>query len=405
MNASQEPFWPRAAQWLAFASAASILISIAVSQILLGAAILALLLSREKPRLLRAWLPLGLFLFGTILSLLLSGEAATGMPQVRKMYVYCMLPVVYMALRRMVLLRGLVAVWAAVGSLGALCSFYQFAQKYLLAHSLHQNFSTFYVGKRITGFMSHWNTFSALELFALIAAVAFLLFAPNVRLRWLWAAGAALLGMAVVLTETRGVWIAGVAAAALLLWWWKRWVVALIPVAFALGLLVSPQVIRDRVTSILHPRQVDSNEFRKITWRTGLAMIRQHPWFGLGPEVVHRRFFEFVPADAPKPLPEGYYGHLHNVYLHYAAERGIPTMLALLWFLLQAMWDFGRGLRASPPGRSNRRFLLATAIAVIVAVMVEGFVELNLGDSEVLTAYLVVVGAGYLALDLEPVHA
>jgi hypothetical protein len=31
--------------------------------------------------------------------------------------------------------------------------------------------------------------------------------------------------------------------------------------------------------------------------------------------------------------------------------------------------------------------------------MVEGVVELNLGDSEVLTMFLVVVACGYLALD------
>ena len=33
--------------------------------------------------------------------------------------------------------------------------------------------------------------------------------------------------------------------------------------------------------------------------------------------------------------------------------------------------------------------------------MAEGFVELNLGDSEVLTMFLVVVACGYLALEKE----
>jgi hypothetical protein len=74
-------------------------------------------------------------------------------------------------------------------------------------------------------------------------------------------------------------------------------------------------------------------------------------------------------------------------------------MLILVWMLIQILVDFWRGLRALPPGPSHRRFLLNGGIAVLLATMVEGVVELNLGDSEVLTMFLVVTACGYLALD------
>jgi putative inorganic carbon (hco3(-)) transporter len=41
--------------------------------------------------------------------------------------------------------------------------------------------------------------------------------------------------------------------------------------------------------------------------------------------------------------------------------------------------------------------VLEGAIAVILAVMVSGFYELNLGDSEVLGMFLAVLGCGYVA--------
>jgi hypothetical protein len=63
--------------------------------------------------------------------------------------------------------------------------------------------------------------------------------------------------------------------------------------------------------------------------------------------------------------------------------------------------DFWRGLKTLPPGRSNQRFLLHGGIAAVLAIMAEGFVELNLGDSEVLTMFLVVVACGYLASEKE----
>src|SRR5512133_3256082 len=128
-------------------------------------------------------------------------------------------------------------------------------------------------------------------------------------------------------------------------------------------------------------------------------MVEDHPWFGLGPEGPNLHFKEYVPEDVPRPLPSGWYGHLHNIYLHYAAERGIPTMLILMWLLGQILFDFWKGLRALPPGRGPRRSLLYGGIAVVLATLAEGVVELNLGDSEVLTMFLVVVACGYLALE------
>ena len=62
-------------------------------------------------------------------------------------------------------------------------------------------------------------------------------------------------------------------------------------------------------------------------------MIEAHPLLGLGPEGPRYHFDEYVPEDVPHPRPEGWYGHLHNIYLQYAAERGIPTMLMLMWML------------------------------------------------------------------------
>jgi len=107
----------------------------------------------------------------------------------------------------------------------------------------------------------------------------------------------------------------------------------------------------------------------------------------------------YLPSDISRPLPEGWYGHLHSIYVHYAAERGIPTMLMLVWLLVKVLFDFLRALRRLPPGPSEEKFLLHGAVAVVVAIMAAGFFELNLGDSEVLTMFLVVVGLGYAARD------
>jgi putative inorganic carbon (hco3(-)) transporter len=400
MNSPESLF--RAARWLTFASAAAILFGIAYSQSLLALALVALLLSGEKLRLPPIRLQLGLFLLGTVLALALSGHPAEGIPQIRKFYVFCELLVVYSCLRDLRIIRWLFLVWAGFASITALRGFVQFAQKIQQARELHQNDYSFYVGERITGFMSHWNTFSAQEMFALSMLASFLFFSPAARKRmWVWILCAVLMGGAVLLAETRAVWIGTAIAILYLTWFWKRWMLAAVPVVVVLAFVVSPPVIKDRFTSLLHPKGVDSNAFRVVTWTTGLEMIKAHPFFGLGPEGPKYHFEEWVPKDIPRPLPVGWYGHLHNIYLQYSAERGIPTMLILLWMIGKMLADFWRALRKLPPGRSDARFLLHGGIAVILATLAEGFFEYNLGDSEVLTMFLVVVACAYQAVPMK----
>ncbi len=388
------------ARWLAFASSAVIVVGIAPSQILLGASLAALFLSGEKLRLPPIKWLLGLFLLGTLVAVLLSGDPAAGFPQVKKIYVFSQLLVVYSLLRDMAIARWLVMAWAALGSVSAIRGFVQFAHKFYAAMAMHRDFYAAYMGERITGFMSHWYTFSVLEMLVLIMLSAFLFFSPSARrYAWLWMILGFFMGFGVVLAETRAVWIATAVSLLYLTWFWKKWVTALVPVVIGAALILGPHTFRERAESIVHPGRDDSNQFRTILDRTGVRMIEAHPWFGLGPEMPRKQFMSYLPADVPRPLPSGSYMHLHNLYLEYAAERGIPVMLVMLAMLGQILWDYGRALRALPPGRNDRRFLLHGGIAVVIAILVEGVADVNLGDSEVLTMFLVVVGLGYLAAE------
>jgi len=157
--------------------------------------------------------------------------------------------------------------------------------------------------------------------------------------------------------------------------------------------------MKERVTSIFEPHgQTDSNMHRMILRRTGVAMIKAHPLLGIGPEETNHQFEQWVPADIPRPLPVGWYGHLHNIYLQYAAERGIFALLVFLWMIGKILWDFMTALRGKLLN-PEARFILHGSIAVILAILAEGFLESNLGDSEVLTLFLATVAFGYVATE------
>jgi O-antigen ligase len=164
-------------------------------------------------------------------------------------------------------------------------------------------------------------------------------------------------------------------------------------------LWLNPMGVGDRMVSVYKPAgDLDSNQFRVVCRRAGWEMIKAHPWFGLGPEQVKAQFLRYIPADIPRPLPTGAYMHLHNVYLQYAAERGVPALVAYLWFLGKMLFDFLRAARGTLAWEGERRFALHGALAVMVAALSAGWYEHNLNVGEILTLFLAVCACGYLAV-------
>ncbi len=414
---TDSPIWQRqsrdAAFYLVAASAACVLFSIAISQILLGASLATFLISRSRWRLPPVWLPLALFFAGTMISLALSPEPAAGWPQVKKFFVFLIFFLVYSTFDRLTQIKGLVVFWALIATAAAVWSIEQFAERFEEARELHRDFYQYYVGDRTTGFMSHWMTFGGLQMVVLLMVAALLFFGAAWREQrpswfpepvrrqnwlfkpvWLWIAFG-FLAISIYLGETRSIWLGTACGMCYLLWHWRRWLLLVAPALLGLMLWINIGNVRERFVSSFAPHgDTDSNQHRIVLWRTGLEMVKAHPWFGVGPEEVGRHFLEYVPRDVPRPLPTGWYGHMHNIYLQYSAERGIPVMLIMLWILGQMFRDFARALSKAT---GNARFILHGAIATLIAIMVSGFMEMNLGDSEVLTIFLVVMAAGYLA--------
>ncbi len=396
---SVQSFFRRASLYTAFGSAVAALISIAACQILMGLALAALLISGEKLRFPPIKLPLVLFFLGTVLSLAFSPDPAAGWPQLRKLSVFVVILLVYSLFRELRVVQRLIAAWIGVASVSAGLALVQFHGRWEQALALHIPFYDYYIGQRITGFMSHWMTFGGEMMIVLVLLAAFLFF--GVFTRKMLIAGiacAVILSAAVVLSFTRSIWLGSLAGGFYLLWCWHKRLIVVLPVALVLIFWVGPDSLRERFDSFLYPHgQPDSNQHRIVTFRTGWEMIKANPWFGVGLEQVGPRFDGYVPADVPRPLPLGWYGHLHNIYLQYAAERGVPTLLALLWLIGKIIFDFLRVLHRRAAG--SGAWFLRGAIAVVIAILTEGLFEMNLGDTEVLTMFLIVVTCGYVVLD------
>ncbi len=237
--------------------------------------------------------------------------------------------------------------------------------------------------ERTTGFIGQLMTQAGLLLlFSCIALSMFLFYRE--RIRYLWGLGFLLSLAALVLTQTRSAWLGLVIAASLILFLYKPKALIIVPFAVGLLYLASPLPLKKRALSIFSS-EYPSNKHR-IEWvAAGIKIIKDFPLFGTGPDTVDMVFQNpkyGLSEEAKKNV------HLHNNILQIAAERGIPTLLAWLTFMVWVFISLLKLLKNKDP--TLRPFTVA-ALGALFALFTAGLFEYNFADSEITALFLYLI--------------
>ena len=135
--------------------------------------------------------------------------------------------------------------------------------------------------------------------------------------------------------------------------------------------VVAPAGIKQRVYSIFDPNDPTNRDRLRDAGRSAPAMVRDHPLFGVGPEMVEAR----VSGSTVRPTPcNATNPHLHNVPMQIAAERGLPALAA--WLVVRRRRGratcsaSSRAARAAPSPRAG--------LAAIVAMLAAGLLRVQL---------------------------
>ena len=347
--------------WLAL-----IQVSIAASQI-----VLAVLLCIWGYRVARGELsfprlslnrPLALYALLSFAAALASFDPALSLQASRKLLLLIVPLMLVSSVRHTRSVETLVLVLIAIADIGALVGLwqYRFGELGDLDH-------------RIRGFMSHYMTYSGLLMGVGIFAVAGLMFSG--RHRGFFSGSVAVIGLALLLTLTRSAWIGIVVATLALAFLRDRRLLLLAPILALAATMVLPRGVEQRVGSFLTPDT--SGMDRLFMLRAGTQMVANHPWLGVGLNMVADVYPIYRMPEAPlRNNP-----HLHNNIAQIAAERGLPCLLAWLSVIVVAFVASARAFkraRYDPRARS----LAAGAMGVILAGFLAGQFEYNFGDSE-----------------------
>ncbi len=367
----RRPSWlVRAGSWL-FQGHILAVFSIALCSILLGLAVLAAPWTVRVRRV--RWaaaapvtVPLGVYALTLVASILASFDPLTSLNGLRELFTLTALPLAFLFVRGERVVRRMVDGLVLVGALLAGTGLAQ----YLIGYGD--------IERRIRGPFSHYMTFSGFLLICDLLLLAALMFSPRRRRSlWRWAA-LLLINVALLGSLTRSAWVAlAVTLTLLLIARAPRLLFAYVPAAL-LFIVLAPVPMVQRMASIVDLRD-NSNYDRLCMVKAGLAMVAERPLFGLGPEMVERRYPIYREPTAPRfQVP-----HLHNTFLQLAAERGLPALAAYLALLGGSAWAAWRCYVREGKSRGPRADLYAGTVLALLAFSVAGLFENNWGDTEV----------------------
>jgi O-antigen ligase len=152
--------------------------------------------------------------------------------------------------------------------------------------------------------------------------------------------------------------------------------------------VVAPNALSDRMSSIGNMSDPTTRD-RVAMLEAGAAIIRDHPWTGVGPDMVGHVYADYRTAAAVQANNP----HLHNVPMQVAAERGLPALALWIMFIVSASTGLWRLRRTG-----SVRPLATAGLSAMAAMLVAGMSEYNFGDSEFLMLFLVMLTLPFAAV-------
>ena len=348
------------------------MVSISLSQIFLFLAfvlwLVVLIRDKKLPRFPSFFWPLLAYSLLSLLSSVFSVNPEISLKDSRELLLFLVVPIVYCGFSKEKTLRHTQLAFLASAYLSILYSYFLF-------------FFQSSPGERIAGFMGHYMTQAGLLLLFCTMALSLFLFTQD-KPRFLWGLGFLLALGGLILTLTRSAWLGLMIAVCLLLFLYKPKALIIVPVA--LGLLLIPQHIRQRALSTFSAK-TPSNQWRMEYLNAGIKVIKDYPLLGTGPDTVDM-VFQNPKYELSELAKQNV--HLHNNIIQIAAERGIPTLITWIIFLI---WTFISLLKRLDKNRSSAFPYTAAALAALCGMFTAGLFEYNFADSEIATLFLYMI--------------
>ena len=210
----------------------------------------------------------------------------------------------------------------------------------------------------------------------------------------LFAAGLSL--VCLVLSMTRGAWLAFVMMIVLFVLLEKNYrvvtakICAGLAVLFVIVTLLSPQ-IQDRLSTIVSTK-FQSNTERVLMWESAVKMFKDYPLYGVGQKMFKKAYNEQYISDAAKERPNADrsgHSHPHNNFMHRASEGGLIGLASFVGLYAYFFWKFYVQFRREQPIAFGAGL---TALLILAGLQLEGLTDTNMNQVPIMREFWLLAG-------------
>lgn len=199
-----------------------------------------------------------------------------------------------------------------------------------------------------------------------------------------------IIGMSLVWTYGRGVWMA-TAAAMLLIGSYvsRKYLISLLVVGTAAVTIYyySSEGFRERLDSV-SSATYHSNSDRRELWKANIAMFQDNPWLGVGYLQNETLLDEYMKRLG---LHSDVGGHAHNTYFNFLATTGFLGLSCYLFFVLSFLLMTHRLWLEVPRTHFWHRVIVLGALGAQIHMHIGGLTQCNFLDAEVNHLYIMIL--------------
>jgi len=237
---------------------------------------------------------------------------------------------------------------------------------------------TVYEGRTISWYSNMSYTSLGCYLAINVTLVLAIVYFERNRARIFWLLSmTAVLAWCILLTFTRGVWIAVGIAGSFLSVARKKFIGLLVLAMMIFVLAVFPNPFRERLLSIADLRNYPVSgailSDRVLSWQSALDMIKDRPLIGIGygPKLFEEIYPQYVYPGAKEPM-----SYAHNLFLDLTVQMGIPGLIIFFWLIIS--YFRGAIIVFRKVSSSFLRAVILGSITGILILLVNGLVSLLL---------------------------
>jgi O-antigen ligase len=252
---------------------------------------------------------------------------------------------------------------------------------YDIATHLH---AYLHFGRRVNLFQFYMSAGGILMIAALmISSLVFHLQTPK-KLKIIAAIFLIPILVSLLFTFTRGSWLGLLAGAALISFSRLKKIFIVLILLVILIIVLAPPEFKDRIFSIVNPSH-PANVERVQMWKTGWKIFLDYPVFGIGDIGIEESYLKYGPPGASPA------GHLHNNYVTWLVKLGIVGLIiVLIMFIKIFAFEWKTAQKYKDNWLVNS--IALGAASALIGFSVNGLVEWNFGDTEVIMFLWVTVG-------------